>query len=318
MPAISPITHPQSQIPSFLYLACVSLFLTGCHDPSAPAGKLELVWGRRGLGAGRFQTPRALAIDKDDLLYIVDKTARIQVFTPDGEYVRGWRTPAFENGKPCGLVFDRDGNLVVADTHYFRVLFYTPEGKLLEERTIGGESGQGPGQFGFLTDVVQDSKGNYYVGEYGEYDRIQKFSPTGEYLLQWGGHGREPGKFIRPQGITIDQQDHLWIADACNHRIQVFDEQGTLLQYWGEHGREPGQLSYPYGIELDGAGHVYVCEFGNNRVQKFTLDGKFLAYWGTSGRGDGELNQPWGLARDSQGRLHVLDTYNNRVQRFRL
>ena len=227
------------------------LFLTGCHDPSAPAGKLELVWGRRGLGAGRFQTPRALAIDKDDLLYIVDKTARIQVFTPDGEYVRGWRTPAFENGKPCGLVFDRDGNLVVADTHYFRVLFYTPEGKLLEERTIGGESGQGPGQFGFLTDVVQDSKGNYYVGEYGEYDRIQKFSPTGEYLLQWGGHGREPGKFIRPQGITIDQQDHLWIADACNHRIQVFDEQGTLLQYWGEHGREPGQLGDARILEGD-------------------------------------------------------------------
>lgn len=271
MPAFSPITHPQSQIPSFLYLACVCLFLTGCHDPSAPAGKLELVWGRRGLGAGRFQTPRALAIDKDDLLYIVDKTARIQVFTPDGEYVRGWRTPAFENGKPCGLVFDRDGNLVVADTHYFRVLFYTPEGKLLEERTIGGESGQGPGQFGFLTDVVQDSKGNYYVGEYGEYDRIQKFSPTGEYLLQWGRHGREPGQLSYPYGIELDGAGHVYVCEFGNNRVQKFTLDGKFLAYWGTSGRGDGELNQPWGLARDSQGRLHVLDTYNNRVQRFRL-----------------------------------------------
>jgi len=259
-----------------------------------------------------------LAINRQDELFIVDKTGRIQVFSPDGEYLRGWRTPEITNGKPCGMGFDRDGNLAVADTHYFRVLFYDPQGTLLTDKTIGGVNGQGPGEFHFLTDVAQDSQGNYYVGEYGEHDRIQKFSPDGTYILQWGGHGREPGKFVRPQGITVDAQDQVWVADACNHRIQIFDSQGRLLQLWGEHGQEPGKLSYPYGLELDGQGHVYVCEFGNNRVQKFTLDGKYLGHWGVSGRRDGELHQPWGLALDSHGRIHVLDTYNHRVQRIRL
>lgn len=301
---------------SFLWLVLASLL--GCVDQSAPSGDLEGVWGRRGLSEGRFQTPRALAINRQDELFIVDKTGRIQVFSPDGEYLRGWRTPEITNGKPCGMGFDRDGNLAVADTHYFRVLFYDPQGTLLTDKTIGGVNGQGPGEFHFLTDVAQDSQGNYYVGEYGEHDRIQKFSPDGTYILQWGGHGREPGKFVRPQGITVDAQDQVWVADACNHRIQIFDSQGRLLQLWGEHGQEPGKLSYPYGLELDGQGHVYVCEFGNNRVQKFTLDGKYLGHWGVSGRRDGELHQPWGLALDSHGRIHVLDTYNHRVQRIRL
>jgi sugar lactone lactonase YvrE len=290
----------------------------GCVDETASTGKLDKVWGRRGLSEGRFQTPRAIAIDKNDLLYIVDKVGHIQVFTADGEYLRGWHTPAIENGKPCGMTIDDEGNLVVADTHYFRVLFYKPDGTFLEDRTIGGVNGQGEGEFHFLTDVAQDSKGNYYVGEYGEHDRIQKFSRAGKFLLQWGGHGRAPGKFVRPQGITIDKEDRIWVADACNHRIQIFDEAGKLLNVWGEHGKGIGQLSYPYGIELDGKGHVYVCEFGNNRVQKFTTDGKSLGYWGTSGRREGELHQPWGLALDSQGRVHILDTYNHRVQRIRL
>jgi len=290
----------------------------GCVDETASSGKLDKVWGRRGLSEGRFQTPRAIAIDKNDLLYIVDKLVHIQVFTTDGEYLRGWHTPDIENGKPCGMTIDDEGNLVVADTHYFRVLFYKPDGTWLEDRTIGGVNGQGEGEFHFLTDVVQDSKGNYYVGEYGEHDRIQKFSRDGKFVLQWGGHGREPGKFVRPQGITVDKDDHIWVADACNHRVQVFDETGKLLKVWGEHGKGIGQLSYPYGIELDGKGHVYVCEFGNNRVQKFTTDGKSLGYWGTSGRREGELHQPWGLALDSQGRVHILDTYNHRVQRIRL
>ncbi len=291
---------------------------TGCVDESAPSGKLEAVWGRSGWSDGRFQTPRAVAINDKDELHIVDKLGRIQVFTAEGEFIRGWRTPAIDNGKPCGMTIDDEGNLVVADTHYYQVLFYSPDGTLLEDRTIGGVNGQGEGEFHFLTDVAQDSKGNYYVGEYGEHDRIQKFSRDGEYILQWGGHGREPGKFVRPQGITVDAEDRIWVADACNHRIQIFSDTGELLNVWGEHGKAVGQLSYPYGIDLDGKGHVYISEFGNNRVQKFTTEGESLGYWGTAGRREGELHQPWGLIRDSRDRIHILDTYNHRVQRIRL
>ena len=301
----------------------------GCLGNSVrQTGRLEKVWGRRGSLPGRLNKPRAITIDKNDHLYIVDVTPRIQVFTGDGEYLRGWQPPEFANGKPSGLAFDNEGNLLVAHTHYFCIQTYTPEGKLLADRTIGGTHGVGPGQFGFVTDCLQDSQGNYYVAEYGEYDRIQKLTPDRKFIMQWGGHGNALGQFLRPQKMAIDKNDILWVTDACNHRVQVFDARGSeakLIKSWGKHGKAPGELNYPYDILLDEAGwagdsngHVYLCEFGNHRVQKFTLDGRFVGLWGTNGRREGELDQPWGITRDSKGRMFVLDSYNHRVQRFRL
>jgi sugar lactone lactonase YvrE len=279
---------------------------------------LEVVWGRQGLGNGQFQKPRAIAIDPQDRLYIVDMTARIQVFDADGKFLRSWRTPVATNGRPTGLSIDRGGRLAVADTHYYRVLFYTGKGELLEHQTIGGTMGHGAGEFEFLTDVVQDADGNYFVAEYGQHDRVQKFSPDGEFMLQWGTHGEAPGQFRRPQGLFIDQEQRIWVADACNHRIQVFNTNGELLFHWGKQGDALGELYYPYNLVMDGEGRLYVCEYGNHRIQKFTQDGKSLGSWGHSGRGEGELFNPWAMALDSKGRMHVLDSNNHRVQRVKL
>jgi DNA-binding beta-propeller fold protein YncE len=214
------------------------------------------------------------------------------------------------------MAFGRDGNLLVADTHYYRVLIYSPDGKLLRE--LGGTKGERPGEFGFVTGIAQDSQGNYYVSEYGDFDRIQKFTREGKFLLQWGGHGSEPGQFIRPQKILFDEDEHLWVTDACNHRIQVFDTEGKLLQSWGTEGSAPGELYYPYDLAFGPGGTVYVCEYGNHRVQKFTRDGRSLGCWGREGRGEGQLFNPWGLVRDSHGLLHVLDSNNHRVQCVRM
>ena len=317
----------QSRLPKtlagiILVMAVAPLFLLARSSLSRDGdGTVEMLWGRRGISEGRLQKPRAMAIDEQDRIYVVDMTARIQVFDRDGNYLRGWRTPASDNGRPTGLTIDNDGNLLVADTHYYRMLVYSPEGQLLNDRVLGGTLGRAPGEFGLVTDAVQDSRGNYYVAEYGEYDRIQKFTRDGEFIFQWGGHGDQPGEFLRPQNLAIDQNDHIWVADACNHRIQVFDATGNqakLLKVWGEEGNEPGKLRYPYDLVLDGEGHIYVCEFGNHRVQKFTLDGKFLGMWGNIGREEGELHNPWALVQDSKGRFHVLDTYNHRIQRVRM
>lgn len=291
-------------------------------------GRVEKVWGLRGATPGRINRPRAIAIDQEDLLYIVDMTPQIQVFTGDGKFVRGWQTPDFEHGRPSGLAFDNAGNLLASDTHYFRVLVYTPEGKLLDEQTLGGTCGNKDGEFQFVTDAAQDAEGNYYVTQYGEYDRIQKFSRDRKFLLSWGEHGRELGQFLRPQKIVVDRAGLVWVADACNHRVQVFDARGsaaTLVKSWGRQGYAIGELNYPYDIVLDdvalegeSGGFVYLCEFGNHRVQKFTVEGQFVGLFGDHGRGEGELDQPWGIARDSRGRMFVLDSYNHRVQRFRL
>ena len=55
-------------------------------EDAAGGGKLDLVWGQFGLAPGSFQKPRAMAIDKQDRLFIVDKAARIQVFDRDGNF----------------------------------------------------------------------------------------------------------------------------------------------------------------------------------------------------------------------------------------
>jgi DNA-binding beta-propeller fold protein YncE len=305
------------QFGQFTLCAATAAITSGCSDSGDADSVPDKVWGRLGAGKCQFSKPRAIAIDASDNLYIIDMTARIQVFDADGNFIRKWQTPEQANGRPTGMTISSiDGNLMVADTHYYRILTYTPQGELLTLATLGGTMGQGPGEFGFVTDVVRDAHGNYFVSEYGEFDRIQKFSPDGKFILQWGGHGDAPGHFMRPQHLALDAEGMLWVADACNHRIQVFDGEGKLVRLWGEQGSAPGQLRYPYCLVLDGEGHVYICEYGNHRVQKLSLDGKPVATWGREGRKPGQLFNPWALVLDSQGRCHVLDSMNHRVQRF--
>ena len=299
--------------------AAVLSLLSGCEEDPNAIGHVERVWGKVGISEGLLQKPRAMTIDALDQIYIVDMTARIQVFDTQGHYLRGWKTPESKNGKPTGLSIDRAGRLMVADTHYRRILIYSPEGELL--RTVEKKRGDGPGEFDLVADVVEDSEGNYYVAEYGDNNRVQKFDSEWRFLLQWGGHGSEPGQFSRPQCLALDEQEHLWVADSCNHRIQVFDRSGKFLQTWGSPGSGPGELRYPYGLVL-GPGQpdqtVHVVEWGNNRVQKFTRDGRSLGWWGTGGREPGQLFCPWALVRDRRGRIHVLDTNNHRVQTVRM
>lgn len=302
------------RLPLVLTVASMPL-VAGCLESSALDSAPVTVWGGRGSNPGQFQKPRGMAIDGQDQIYIVDFAARIQVFDCSGQYLRGWRTREHRLGKPVGLGIARDGQLLVADTHYHRVLVYSSEGELL--KTVGGKAGSGPGEFGLVTDVAQDSQGCYYVSEYGENDRIQKFDPQWNYVLQWGGHGQAPGQMIRPQGIAVDGQDRVWVADSCNHRIQVFDSKGNLLDCWGAEGSDPGQLQYPYGLQLAPDGSVYVAEFGNHRLQKFARDGTSLGCWGSHGRQPGQLHSPWAVVCDRRGNVHVLDTYNHRVQTVR-
>ncbi|MCC9599906.1 SMP-30/gluconolactonase/LRE family protein [Stieleria sp. JC731] len=294
--------------------------LGGCVSRSE-SDTPELIWGRRGQANGRFLTPRAITIDRNDQLYIVDKTGRIQVFEPDGTWLRDWRTPDITNGKPTGMTImfgdsPSDDLLLVADTHYYRMLAYTLEGERIEEREIGGTSGFGPGEFAFLTDVATDNEGCIYIGEYGDADRIQKFSPDGDFILSWGATGREPTQFLRPQGLHIDG-NVMWVADSGNHRIQRFDlsgKQPELIDIWGSPGSGPGQLFYPYGVFVMPEGDAVVCEYGNGRVQHFDTKGNSIGTWGSPGLQPGQLYDPWGLVVDSKNRMHILDSNNHRVQ----
>jgi DNA-binding beta-propeller fold protein YncE len=281
------------------------------------AGRFELAWGHRAHREGDFIRPRAVAVgvvDGKERIFVVDFTGRIQAFDPDGAYLNGWSTPTIVNGRPAGISWGVDGTVIVADSHYQRVLVYSPQGELL--RTIRGTAGAGPGEFAYVADAVQDRQGNFYVVEFGENDRIRKLAPDGQYVKHWGSHGSEPGQLSRPRGAAIGPDELLYVADSCNHRIQVFDLDGNLVRVFGREGTEAGELRYPYDVAIGAGGDIYVAEFGNSRVQRFSPTGESKGVWGGPGREPGLRNSPWGLAIDRRGRVYVMDTENHRVQRM--
>lgn len=290
------------------------LLLAGCGGSRTEP---ELVWGKRGVQGGDLVKPRAAAIDSQDRLYVVDWTARIQVFDRDGKYLGlTWTTPDYRAGRPSGLSIDRDGNLLVSDSHYHCLRIYSPEGKLL--RTIGGAAGSGPGQLSYVSDAVQDADGFYYVAEFGENQRISKLDKDGQFVAAWGEPGSDPGQFARIRALALGPDGNLYVADACNHRIQVFTRDGKFVRTWGTNGKDLGQFSYPYDLAFSTGKtpYLYVVEYGNHRVQKFNLEGTSLGSWGSSGREHGRFAGPWALAVDSRGRVHVIDSENDRVQRI--
>jgi len=288
----------------------ICLLIFGCRKPGQP----EAIWCETGTGPCQVAYPRGIAYKcSDDTFFIVDRVARIQHLSHDGKYLNEWQMPQWQLGKPVGLTVGPDGNLWVPDTHYHRVMVYTPDGKNIHE--FGG-LGQGPGQFIYPTDVAFDAAGRIFVSEYGDNDRISVFDRDCKFLYQIGKFGAGDGEFSRPQSMVIDG-DLIYVTDASNHRICVFKTDGTWMRNMGKCGSAPGEFRFPYGMDIDRDGNLIVCEFGNNRVQKIDkVSGRGLEIWGRAGREPGELAYPWGVAVDKRDRIVAVDAGNNRLQVF--
>lgn len=286
------------------------------------------MFGEPGRQPGQFMYPRAIDSDGHSL-WVVDKGARIQQIDPySGQALRGFQTPAWEQGKPTGLTIgpmpgdDPRPALYVADTHYHRVLVYDLESGSDEPALTFGAYGTGPGQFIYPTDVavLTDSAGRVeriYVSEYGGNDRISVFTPDLEFVSCFGDYGvaeeadAAPIVFDRPQSIAIDPSSReLIVADACNHRLGRFSLDGALLGWIGGNDR----FRYPYGLSMLDDGTVLVAEFGGNRVAHVDLrTGQDLGVLGRAGRGPGELASPWGVTTIGR-EVFVLDSGNNRIE----
>jgi ABC-type Fe3+ transport system permease subunit/sugar lactone lactonase YvrE len=303
---------------ALLLLVVCLLAVTGCEDGSEGAGgtKVLYAFGRTGRGSAEFIYPRAIDIDSDGLLFVVDKTGRIQRLTPQAELRNVIKMPSIEAGKPTGISVDPNGNLYVADTHYHRVVVFSSTGELIKQF---GKFGREDGCFIYPTDIAFAPDGRIFVSEYGGNDRVSIFTGDGLFLKSFGAAGSGPGEFARPSALCVDtSRSRLYVADACNHRIAVYDLDGNLNSYIGALGRDAGQLRYPYDLTLLSDGTIVVCEFGNNRIQLFSADGASLAVYGRAGRQLGELAYPWGVAVDKHRRAFVVDAGNNRIQVWQL
>jgi ABC-type Fe3+ transport system permease subunit/DNA-binding beta-propeller fold protein YncE len=304
-----------------LFLAIVFPGLVGCRRDSPTQAALDSrifssaqVFGERGGGPGRFQKPRSLVTDFEGNFYVVDMTARVQKFSPEGEYLLSWQMPETDLGKPKGMCLDATGSIIVLEPHYARVNWFSVDGELLDQ---WGDRGTNAGQIAFPRSIVVDpASGRTFISEYMQSERVQVFGEGHRLERVIGRAGRAPGEFNRVEGVAVDGLGNLYTADSCNHRVQVFGVDGQLLRTIGRPGSGPGELSYPYDVKVDAGGRLFVCEFGNSRIQVFDTGGTFLETIGGPGIRPGEFNNPWSIALDSQGNLYVADALNHRVQKL--
>ena len=314
-----------------------------------------VVIGSRGVGIGEFNKPRSVAVDAEDNVYAVDMTGRVQQFSPEGKYLLSWQMPQTDLGKPKGMGRDRDGNIIVVEPHYQRVNHFTTDGKLLAQWGCRGTNEgcfmlprgiamNSRGEF-FVSEYmgaervqrfappVQSPKSKVQSqldggtkpltpalspseGERGNGTQSPVSSVAPGLLGVIGKAGTGPGEFNRAEGICVDAQDRIYVADSCNHRIQIFSSDGKFIREYGKAGTGLGQLSYPYDIAVDARGYQFVCEFGNSRIQVFDANCQPVEIIGGPGAAPGRFANPWGVALDSHGNLFVADALNHRVQKL--
>jgi peptidylamidoglycolate lyase len=138
---------------------------------------------------------------------------------------------------------------------------------------------------------------------------------TGEQVAEWG---REV--FVMPHGLTVDNEDNVWLTDVGRHQVFKFTHDGELLMSLGTErvlGADSTHFGRPTDIAVLEDGEFYVSDgYLNTRVVKFSATGRFLFQWGTKGSGPGQFDLPHGIAIDGMGRVYVADRSNTRVQVF--
>jgi tripartite motif-containing protein 71 len=233
------------------------------------SGKELAQWGGHGSGPGQLIHPDKLAMDTDGNIYVTEigggpivgteANNRIQKFSATGESLARWGSFGSAPGQfsnPIGIGVDQQGDIYVSEEAGNRVQKLSATGQPLSE---WGTLGSGPGQFNVSYDLALDAGGNVYVSEPGPFspgnDRIQKFSPTGVPLAQWGGHGDGPGKFQDPTGLAIDKGGDIFVVDSGNNRIQELSPTGKYMAQWSA---PTAHLKFVSKVALDGHGNMYV------------------------------------------------------------
>jgi sugar lactone lactonase YvrE len=178
-----------------------------------------------------------------------------------------------------------------------------------------GTPGSTNGKFEHPGDVVADSKGNLWVADTYNH-RIQKFHPSGEFMLQVNVSGGGEGQPLHPSGLAVDAKDNVYVADWASNRIEEFSSSGAYVRRIGSTGSGNGQLSGPEDVAIDAKGNIWVSDTWNGRLEEFDAAGAFVRVAGSHGSGTGQLGQPCGLDIDAKGNIWVADWQNNRVSEF--
>ena len=251
---------------------------------------------------------------------------------------------------PEGVALDARGNLFISDAGNARIRRVDALTGIIT--TVAGDGNWGySGDGGPATSasldypggVALDRHGNLFIAD-TESTRIRRVDAvTGDIGTVAGngnwGYGGDGGpatsaELDYPEGVAVDDNGNLFIADTFNDRIRRVDAKTAIITTiagngsWGFSGdggpATAASLDNPYGVALDTLGNLFIADSNNDRIRRVDhLSGIITTVagdgnWGFSGDGGlatgAALNYPTGVAVDHFGTLFIADNYNNRVR----
>ncbi|KAI8494626.1 hypothetical protein Bbelb_278520 [Branchiostoma belcheri] len=205
---------------------------------------------------------------------------------------RGSQQGQFDS--PVGVAV-RGDRLYVADTYNNRVQVFDLSGKFCHS---------------FPTDLpvglAVQTDGTIVVNSGKE---VKKFSPSGELLHKFplGDYWSDP-LCIRLNGLAVQRDGRVVVADGDKHSIFLFETDGTLVKQVRGQGEGDGQFDWPCFVCVDKEDNIIVADSLNHRVQVFDRNLNFKHKFGQKGRQPQDMWDPSGVSADSMGNIVLANS----------
>jgi DNA-binding beta-propeller fold protein YncE len=158
---------------------------------------------------GVFFGPRDVAVTANEI-YVVDTgNERVQVFTPDGTFVRSWGgygTGETQFIEPVGIAIGPDDRVYIADSGNGRISVFARDGTPLAQWTVEAWQGQ---QY-FEPYLAFDQFGRLYATSAGTAS-VEVFDLEGNHLQSFIDGGGEA--FEAPVGIALASDGTMRVSD---------------------------------------------------------------------------------------------------------
>jgi DNA-binding beta-propeller fold protein YncE len=90
---------------------------------------------------------------------------------------------------------------------------------------------------------------------------------------KFGAPGLYVGNLVRPKGVAVDNEGHVYVIESYFDHLLVFSRSGEYLLPIGGTGQETGRFFLPAGVWVDARNRVFVADMFNGRVMVFQFLG---------------------------------------------